>query len=217
MSVFSESIYAQYEVNENRPIDVKALVDTELERLRRDAEEAEIVKINQDEKIELIKQITEAASEIAPKQINLLVENQKLQSFYQARDKYMDCLRMKNRNCSGLKRKFEEANPQQQSQNSESSQEMSTNYNVLNPYVLNKIKECSEVTREVFPDFQAVVEVNFTIDNEGKATAVYVNEKKSEISHDLHMFPKCIEHFAKNLYFENNAKKVVSFSKSFIL
>ena len=97
MSVFSESIYAQNQVVESKQIDVTGITDQELIDLRRIVEETNTINQNAGEKDSLLDEIHVVATELVPKQIAILLKRQKLQAFYEARDKYMLCLQNKNR------------------------------------------------------------------------------------------------------------------------
>ena len=93
MSVFSESIYAQDQVIESKQIDVDGIRDQELIDLRKEAVDANTINENAGEKVSLIDEIHQVASEFVPKQIELLLKSQKLQAFYEARNKYISCLK----------------------------------------------------------------------------------------------------------------------------
>ena len=216
MSVFSESIYAQNQVVESKQIDVTGITDQELIDLRRIVEETNTINQNAGEKDSLLDEIHVVATELVPKQIAILLKRQKLQAFYEARDKYMLCLQNKNRDCSSLKSKYESEMPTRNSMNSNSIPEQTTNYSIINPYIIQKIRQCSQITQDSFPGFRAAVQMDFTIDEQGQATSAYINEDESEISHDLIMFSKCVEHFAQKLNFKNESGKSASFKKNFI-
>ena len=216
MSVFSESIYAQTQVVESKQIDVPGEIDQELIDLRNLATTTNTINQNAGEKDGLLDDIQQVATELVPKQIAILLKRQKIQAFYEARDKYMLCLQNRNRDCSSLKSKYESEMPTRNSLNSNSIPEQTTNYSIINPYIIQKIRQCSKITQDSFPGFRAAVKMDFTINEQGQATSAYINEEESEISHDLMMFSKCVEHYAQKLNFKNDSGKSVSFKKNFI-
>lgn len=216
MSVFSESIYAQNQIVESKQIDVPGEIDQELLDLRNLATTTNTINQNAGEKDGLLDEIHQVAIELVPKQIAILLKKQKLQAFYEARDKYMLCLQNKNRDCSNLKTKYEAEIPNQNSVNSNPDTQQASSFTIINPYIVKKIRQCSQITQDSFPGFRAAVQMDFTIDGQGKATSAYINEEQSEMSHELIMFNKCIEHYALKLNFKNDTGKTVSFKKNFI-
>jgi hypothetical protein len=216
ISVFAEPIYAQEQVIESKQINVSGTIDQELIDFRRLAEETNEANGNADEKDGLLDEINQAASELVPKQIAILLKKQKLRAFYEARDKYMLCLQNKNRDCSTLKSKYESEMPSKNAVNSNSNNDHTTSYTIINPSILKKIRQCSQITQDSFPDFRAAVQMDFTIDEQGKATSAYIDEDRTEMTHELTMFNKCIEYFALKLNFKNDSGRPVSFKKNFI-
>jgi len=100
--------------------------------------------------------------------------------------------------------------------NSNSDTQQASSFSIINPYIIKKIRQCSQVMHETFPGFMAVIEMDITIDKEGKPISSYIDEDESEISHDLAMFSKCVEHFARKLNYTNETGRSVTFKKNFI-
>lgn len=211
---FSEAIYANQNINGSE-IKVELYQDPELLDLRNVKDQTDAISRSTDEKIDLVNDIMTTTTDLVPKQVEVLLIKQKFQDLIKARDKYMLCLERRNQDCSKLKENFESLN--MNSSKDHKIDEPVNNFEITNPYIIGKIKECSVVTKEFFPDFIAAIKLDFTIDDQGRPMSVFVNQEKSSISHDLFMFSKCVEHFARKLHFSNESKKIATFTKNFIL
>lgn len=211
---FSEPIYAQSKAIEMKSMDVVGFVDQEYEQLKTMSAEVDATSNLTDEKINFIEDMIEKAPEIVEKQIEIFQKKKQLFELWEIRDKLIVCMQKKNRDCNKFK---QELKSKQLSLSGSDPDENQVQFEVTNLFIINKMKECSEVARELYPSFRAVIELDFTLDNLGRPMNAFINQEKSAISHDLFMFPKCVEHFARKLHFTNNSQKIASFSKNFIL
>lgn len=212
MSVFSESIYAESQKVELKEIDVPGIVDGELDFIVRENEEVKLHNRNGSKKVKKFKETQEQLNELIPKQIELAKGRRKLNQVIEAREKYLKCIHSKEEeDCSEFKEDLDKFNIGTSAKTSSSNE-----FGITNSYIIKKIRQCSQITQDSFPGFRAAVQMDFTIDEQGQATSAYINEDESEISHDLIMFSKCVEHFAQKLNFKNESGKSASFKKNFI-
>jgi hypothetical protein len=210
MSVFSESIYAQNDRVELPNMDVTADIDTEKQALEDELRRRILQEKNGAKKIKLMEKLREITESYIPKRITIELQKKADRKKMQAFDQYIQCINTKDMDeCSDLKEELD-------SLTTKSSTPAVLEANTLNRNALSRLHECSQVTQDFFPGFRAVVEINFSIDEQGQATSAYINEDESEISHDLIMFSKCVEHFAQKLNFKNDSGKSASFKKNFI-
>lgn len=212
MSVFSESIYAQNEQIEGKTIEVEGIIDDELGEITSALNNMKIQNKNGTIKIKKMNHLQAQTNEFIPKKIEIV----KLKSAHlikmKAFNTYINCIAGKEEEeCRDIKEELDKLNIGTNLLNSNPNE-----FGITNPYVVKKIRQCSQITQDSFPGFRAAIEIDFTIDEKGQAISAYINEDESEISHDLTMFSKCIEHFALKLNFKNDTGKPVSFKKNFI-
>jgi len=209
---FAESTHA--ESIEMQALNVPGYVDQEYEQLKSMVDEIGVTDDITDKKIEMILDLTERAPGLVDKQVEIIQKKQKLFELWEIRDKLIVCMQKKSRDCNKLK---QELKSKQLTLLNSTPEIDEAKFEVTNLFIINKMKECSNITREFFPEFRAIVEVEFTIDDQGRPLSAFINQDKSAVSHDLYMFPKCVEHFARKLNFTNSFQKIASFSKNFIL
>ena len=212
MSVFSESIYAESQKMEMKEIDVTGLVDQEMAVIEREFEDAKFFNRTGTKKIDKFNKTQSLLSELIPKQIELAKGRRKFLQLIEAKSKYIECIKTKEEgDCDDLKDDLEKLNIRSSLFN---SQHIKTQ--ILNPFALENIRKCSSVTKEYFPDFRAVVQLNIVINSQGHVQTAYINEDESEISHDLEMFSRCVVHFARKLQFSNKTGKTAHITQDMI-
>jgi hypothetical protein len=198
-SVLPSNTYASDEPMELEKIDVPGFVDEELIRIERELEEVKIHNKNGTKKINKFGKTQELLSELIPKQIELAKGRKRFNQILNAREKYVECISSKDDDdCTDLKEELDKLNIRSSSNESKEQKTYLTNTSAM-----AQIRKCSSVTQEYFPDFQAVVQLDISVDNRGMVQSVYIDHDESEISHDLPMFSKCVVHFARKLQFHN--------------
>jgi hypothetical protein len=212
MSVFSQSIYAESQKMEMEEIDVTGVVDPELAEIEKGLEEVKFFNRTGAKKIEKFNKTQTLLSELIPKQIELAKGRRKFYKIIDAKSKYLNCINSKDEeDCEDLKDDLEKLNIRSSLID---SQHIKTQ--IINPQALAQVRKCSSITKEYFPDFRAVVQLDIVINSQGLVQTAYINEDESEISHDLEMFSRCIVHFARKLQFSNTTGKIASIYQNLI-
>jgi hypothetical protein len=192
------------------PMDVDGLVDEELTAIERDLETIKFYNKNGTKKVDKLNKYQQHFQELIPKQIELTKGRRKIQQLIDIKTKYIDCLSKKDEeDCSDLKEEFEKFDnsvlniPQNKT-------------HILNREVLLEIRRCSEVTREEFPGFRAVLRVDFYLDEQGFITHAQTNKSRSVSTIDLPMFDECVLHFSKKLHYFNPTNKIAIVEQNLI-
>lgn len=211
-SSFPSNTYASNDPIELKEIDVTGFIDPELARIERELEEARLYNRNGTKKVDKLNKVQNEVSELIPKQIELAKDRKNLDKVLNLKNKYIDCIRIKDEeDCSDLKEDLEKLNIR-----SSSNESAIQKTNVKNSSAMAQIRKCSAITQEYFPEFHAVVKLDISIDPQGIVQSVYINHAESEISHDLTLFSKCVVHFARKLQFNNPTGNIASVSQSLV-
>lgn len=211
MSVFSESIYAQNQVVDSKQIDVDVEIDTELKDIKDELRKMITQERNGKKKMELMEKLRRINERYIPKKITIEKQKKMYREVNQAFEKYIQCINMKSEidDCSDLKEELDNLNIS-------TSHQPEINETTLNPDSLYGVKQCSSVTKEVFPDFKAYITLDITINPNGSVQKILVDSDESDMTHELSMFTKCVVHFAYKLNFENSSGKEIRMNKTFI-
>ena len=200
VSCLPANTYATDElIDMKESIDITGIQDQELINIERELEEVKIYNRNGTKKVDKLNKVQQHVSELIPKQIELAKDRRSLNKVIDLKNKYINCISTKDEeDCSDLKEDLEKLNIK-----SSSNEINAIKSHVVNPVAMAQIRKCSEVTQEFFPDFQAVVRLDISLDTFGNVQSVYIDQSESEISHDLPMFSRCVVHFARKLQFYN--------------
>ena len=210
MSVFSESIYAQVNEMVMPTMDVPGDIDPEKEAMEDELRRRILQEKNGAKKIALMAKLQKITESYIPKRINIELQKKADRKKMQAFENYIQCISSKELDdCSDLKEELDHLNHS-------NSHQAETNQTTLNPDSLYGVKQCSSVTKEVFPDFKAYITLVMTINPNGSVQKILVDSDESEMTHELSMFTKCVVHFAYNLNFENSSGKEIRLNKTFI-
>ena len=208
-----ENIATSRKSIEQPVMDVQGTLDSELEKIKEELRLRIMQERNGKKKIELMQKLMEITDSYIPKRIK--IENQKIKDRQkmEAFNKYIQCMNSNQdlNDCNDLKEELNKL-----TSGSASSENQVLNTKVTNPSAMAKLRQCSTVTQEFFPDFQAVVRLDISVDTIGNVESVYIDHSESEISHDLVLFLKCVVHFARKLQFNNPTGNMASFHQDLI-
>lgn len=199
----------------NQPIqleqmNVEGLVDEELNAIERDLEAMKFYNRNGTKKVDKLNKYQQHFQELIPKQIELTKGRRKIQQLIDTKTKYIECLSKKEEeDCSDLKDDLDALNSSVPNiQNSKTF--------VMNRSVLGEMRQCSDVTREQFPDFKAIVRVDLYLDELGNVSYARLDQQKSASSLGLPLFNECVVHFSKKLQYHNPLKQVALVVQDFV-
>ena len=180
-------------------MNVTGIVDEELVRIERELEEVKIYNKNGTKKVEKLNQVQQHVSELIPKQIELTKDRKNLNKMIDAKNKYIGCISTKDEeDCQDFKDDLEKLNIRSTENN---PNVLKTH--ILNRHVLREIKRCSDVTKEFFSDFRAVITMDIEISSQGVVQSISLNDDDSVLSKDLPSFSRCVVQFSKKLLFYN--------------
>jgi hypothetical protein len=160
-----------------------------------------------------LNKVQQHVSELIPKQIELTKDRKKLNRMIDVKNKYIDCISTKDEeDCSDIKEELDKL----EIKTSSSDEGGQAKTHIVDRTAITKIRQCSQVTREDFPDFKAVIALQLTIDSNGFVSNVSYNPDESVMNYPLEMFPKCVAHFSKDLRFFNPYSSNAKVNQNFI-
>ena len=211
MSVFPESVYAQSQTIKPKVIDIalpgseKGNIKAELELRQNQLKDGKVIKKHMGKIIEVTK-------EYIPVRIEIEKAKKIDREIWTIFQKYIECTNSSpDEDCEELKAQLDTLNDSTHGEG-----QISHATYITNRPELEKIRSCLNVAREVYPDFEARINIRMNVDQAGFPTSSHVVEESSMMSPYFANFPQCVAQFSKELKYKNPHEDNAEVTQTFI-